>query len=201
MRYIAKKTLVIDPELHSPEWEKAQVGQIAVNRWGEYTPAPDTAFRVLCGPRGISVLMHTCERNLRCECHTQNGEVYKDSCMEFFLKPDNHDTRYLNFEFNPLGILRLGLGESRHGRTPIEADREIFSIVSEAKEGDWWLKFYIPYAFLEEHFAKVSPVCRGNFYKCGDATDHVHYGAWSEVETPTPDFHVPDFFGKIQWGE
>lgn len=201
MRYTVTKTDIIDPDISSCQWERANVGYISVNRWKEYCIAPVTSFRMLRGPRGFSVLMHSEEKNFRCACDLQNGEVYKDSCMEFFFKPDIHDTRYLNFEFNPKGVLHLGLGEGREGRILLDTHREIFNIKSVAREGDWTLKFYIPDSFLLEHFREISPVCKGNFYKCGDMTDRVHYGAWSEVETESPDFHVPDFFGIIKNGD
>lgn len=198
MRYKAEKTNVIDPEITSCEWTGANTGRVDINRWKTYCKAPDTTFKILSGPEGISVLMHTAEKDLRAECDTQNGDVYEDSCMEFFIKPDNHDVNYLNFEFNPKGVLHLGLGSGRQSRRLIDAPREIFSIVSVADEGNWTLKFYVPYSFLLKHFKKVSPVCKGNVYKCGDKTDHVHYGVWSEVEVDEPDYHVPDFFGVIE---
>lgn len=198
MRYVAVRTDAVDPSVDSHEWEKAKVGYIGVNRWKEYSIAPVTSFRMLRGPEGISVLMHTEEKSLRCECTRENGDVYLDSCMEFFFKPDVHDCRYLNFELNSAGVLHLGLGSGRHGRQLIDVDRNIFSIESVPEEGNWSLKLYIPDSFLLAHFAKISQVCTGNFYKGGEGTDHVHFGAWSEVETETPDFHVPDFFGKIE---
>lgn len=36
-----------------------------------------------------------------------------------------------------------------------------------------------------------------NFYKCGDATTEPHYLSWNSIETDNPDFHRPDFFGKV----
>ena len=198
MRYKVVKTDIIDVDIDSHEWEKAHVGYVGVNRWKEYAHAPITTFRMLHGPEGISILMCTEETNLRAEIAEENGKICQDSCMEFFLKPDVLDLNYLNFEFNPKGVLHLGIGNGRHGRQHLDEDRATFSIVSRAKEGDWRLKFYIPHSFLMKYFGKISPVCKGNFYKCGDMTDHVHYGTWSEVEVPAPDYHVPDFFGKIE---
>ncbi len=198
MRYKVVRSDVVDPDISSAEWDKADLGRVDVNRWSGYCKAPLTTFRMLRGPEGISVLMHSEERDLRAECAEQNGDVYKDSCMEFFIKPDNHDENYLNFEFNPRGILHLGIGSGRNGRKLIDVDREIFDITSVAHEGSWTLKFYIPFSFLLEHFAKISPFCKGNFYKCGDMTDHVHYASWAEVEVESPDYHVPDFFGIIE---
>ena len=199
MRYRVAYTEVVDPDITSPEWQRAEEGRVDVNMWSEFLPAPTTRFRLLRGPLGISLLMHTEETHLRAVCERQNGDIYLDSCMEMFFKPNNLDTRYLNFEINPKGFLHLGLGDGRRGRTLLEVDRAIFNIVSLANEGDWTVKLYIPYSFLNEIFGKVSRVARANFYKCGDGTDHVHFGTWSPVEVEKPDFHQPDFFGMIEF--
>jgi hypothetical protein len=39
---------------------------------------------------------------------------------------------------------------------------------------------------------------RANLYKCGDECDLPHYISWSPIDLPSPDFHCPDFFGKIE---
>ncbi len=199
MRYKVVKTDIIDPAIDSPEWERANVGYVAANRWKEYSPTPITSFKMLRGPEGISVLMETEEKQLRAEITKENGMVCQDSCMEFFFKPSPWDANYLNFEINPRGVMHLGMGAGRHGRALLDTDRAVFSIVSHPEDGNWQLKFYIPDSFIAEHFERTSNICKGNFYKCGDLTGHEHYGMWSEVETPTPDFHVPDFFGKIEF--
>ena len=36
-----------------------------------------------------------------------------------------------------------------------------------------------------------------NFYVCGDRTPCPCYGAWNDVQTTTPDFHRPEFFGRL----
>ncbi len=198
MRYRIFSTNEIDPAIDSEEWQKAESGYISAECWEGYFPVPKTTFRLLRGPEGISVLMHTLETELRAECTEENGMVCQDSCMEFFFKPDPWDVNYLNFEFNPKGVMHLGLGSGRHGRTLITADRSIFSIDSRAEDGNWVLKYYIPDSFLFEHFKTLGKVCRGNFYKCGELTGHEHYGMWKEVEVPSHDFHVPDFFGELE---
>ena len=199
MRYIIKKTDVINPGISSTEWEKAEPGVMGFDhKWKEFVKAPLTTFKVLKGPEGMSVLMNTKEYNLRSEIKEQNGLVCTDSCMEFFFKPDPWDVNYFNFELNPGGYLYLAIGPMRSPRKLINVDREIFSIESDAKEGDWTLKFYIPDSFVLRYFDKIHPVMRGNFYKCGDDTDHRHYATWAEVETERPDYHLPDFFDKLE---
>ncbi len=202
MEYIVAKTTEVNPGIASSEWDRAEIGQIADEPWvKDYSPSPKTTFKLLRGPEGISVLFHTDETNLRAEVKEQNGEVCMDSCMEFFFKPSPWDERYINFEVNPAGVMHIGLGSGRHNRTLLYDDRAIFDVVSVANDGDWTLKYYIPDAFLKKYFPASSENCscvaKGNFYKCGEGTDHSHFATWSRVETAKPDFHLADFFGKI----
>ena len=198
MRYKAGHTDVIDPDINSKEWEKAPEGKITHQRWKEFYQPINATFKMLRGPEGISVLMHTDEKNLLCEKTEENSRVCCDSCMEFFIKPNPWDPRYINFELNPNGVMNSSVGIERQGRTFNTEDRSIFSIESDAKDGDWTLKFYIPDAFLIEKVGKIASVCKGNFYKCGEETDHSHFITWCEVEVDNPDYHIPDFFGFIE---
>lgn len=197
MRYKLAKTDIVDPSIASPEWDKAVAAEL-VDRWEGYAPTPKTTVKMLRGPEGISVLMHTEERNLRMEHTEENGEICEDSCMEFFLKPNNLMPEYLNFEFNPRGVLHLGMGSGRNDRVFPKVDRADLSIVSVPNDGDWTLKFYIPERILTALFGTVSPVVKANFYKCGDLTGREHYGTWANVETVRPDYHQPDFFGFLE---
>ena len=36
-----------------------------------------------------------------------------------------------------------------------------------------------------------------NFYKCGDKQVEPHYLSWNPVLTDNPDFHRPEYFGKV----
>ena len=210
MEYHVKKTDVINPGIESEEWNRAELGYINKEPWlDKFTKAPDTTFKMLKGPEGLSILMHTNETHLRQEVCEDGGPVSTDSCMEFFYKPSPWDLRYLNFEINPKGFLNLSIRKIRHEKEPVNEDKKIFDIVSTANEGDWTLKFYIPDSFIEKMYPDLeklshgnsSNIARGNFYKCGDETDHPHYASWSEILTEKPDFHLPDFFGRFVFEE
>ena len=41
----------------------------------------------------------------------------------------------------------------------------------------------------------------GNFYKCADETMNPHFVSWSPIDLPEPNFHCPEFFGNIHFGE
>ena len=198
MRYVAGRTDIIDPEINSPEWDKASEGYIDKEQWSGFAPIPNTEFKILRGPEGISVRMHTDEKNLKAVYTEKNSMVCRDSCMEFFFKPDPWSLKYFNFEFNPLGTAYIAVGSDRYDREKYEGERDIFSIVSQAQDGDWTVKFYIPDEFVYRYCKNINHVIRANLYKCGDETDHQHYGMWAPVEVLKPDFHVPDFFGKIE---
>lgn len=206
MEYIVAKTDEVNPGINSPEWDKAQWGYIdkECNDEGLF-PSPKTTFKLLRDPEGLNALMHTEEKNLRSEIKEQNGEVCEDSCMEFFFKPTPWDARYLNFEVNPKGVMHVGIGSGRYGRTLITEDRRTFELVSIENDGDWTLKYYIPFSFIKVWYPNVDELSMGNstrtakanFYKCGEKTDHPHLACWSEVITEFGDFHLPDFFGRI----
>lgn len=204
MRYSVAKTDIINPSLDSKEWEKAEIGYVDKEPWanGLY-PSPKTTFKLLRGPEGLSVIMHSDETNLRA-IEEENGEVCNDSCMEFFYKPSPWDTRYFNFEVNPKGTMHLGIGADRFERVMI-AERRSLDIVTKIDGHGWSVKYYIPDSFIREWFpdeerlssGNKSCVTRANFYKCGDKTDKPHYAMWSNIETELGDFHVPDFFGVL----
>ncbi len=195
MEYKIAKTEEVNPKINSPEWEKAEQGYVTIEPWEGFSVSPKTTFKLLRGPEGLSVLMHTDEKNLRAEVTEENGDIYCDSCMEFFIKPSPWDVNYINFEINPKGVMHIGIGKDRYGRELIDEPRSTFNVESIANDGDWTLKYYIPDSFLLKYFKILSPVFRANFYKCGEKTDHDHYAVWSPVETPKPDYHVADFFG------
>ena len=98
MEYKVAKTNEINPSVNSPEWDKAEWGYVDKERWTDgLVPAPKTTFKLLRGPEGISVLMHTDEKNLRSEEKEQNSEICLDSCMEFFLKASPWDFHFFLF--------------------------------------------------------------------------------------------------------
>jgi hypothetical protein len=136
--------------------------------------------------------------------------VYKDSCVEFFV--DMFPVRrlgYVNFEMNAAGVLLAAFGPDRDHRKPLwPEDLAGMSVISGEElwpeAGDnWHVEYKVPLALFRKLYGEeVTPGHRAaaNFYKCGDETAIPHYGAWSPVGTPTPDFHRPEFFGEIVFG-
>jgi hypothetical protein len=164
---------------------------------------PLTTARLAADDDSLFVFMETDETDLRSETKGF-GSVYTDSCMEFFLLPDpDNSPRYLNWEFNPAGGMYLSIGTCRDDRatTAQENYRELFKVKTAVHTKGWNLEYQIPLSFLRGFFPllelKTGRVMRGNFYKCGDKTVHPHFGCWSPIDLPKPDFHCPDFFGTL----
>lgn len=137
--------------------------------------------------------------------------VWEDSCVEFFMQREG-EKMYRNFECNATGVLLASKRESRDNAEKLStAEMSAISRLSvirhryrEGREvSDWQLLLIIPKACMgfgdEELLSKQ--VIRGNFYKCGDATEKVHYQSWNPINAEKPNFHLPEFFGKIQFAE
>ena len=133
-----------------------------------------------------------------------NGDVYKDSCVEVFLSFDKK--HYYNLEFNCKGVARVEYGRERKDRTflPVDVVQQIKTVVSSTRQGAetaWELTVVIPFTvFIYDAIDSLSgKTIRGNFYKCGDELPLPHFLSWSPIQSHEPDFHLPQFFGKIMF--
>ncbi len=135
------------------------------------------------------------------------GAVWKDSCVEFFMQREG-DTIYRNFECNVLGALLAAKRINRESAEKLTEDAasivRLTTIRPYYQNGrqvtDWSLWLEIPKKAMgfDTHETLSEQKIRANFYKCGDETPQPHYLSWSPIDTPSPDFHVPQFFGLLQ---
>jgi hypothetical protein len=153
------------------------------------------------------------ERRVRVKYTKFQDPVYKDSCVEFFIDafPESR-LGYVNFETNAAGTLLAAFGPDRNHRKQLWpedlAGFDVSASVAGPLDGEhgsdaWTLEYRIPLALFRTIYGlEVRPGHRAaaNFYKCGDETEVPHYGAWSPVDTPSPDFHRPEFFGEVVFG-
>jgi hypothetical protein len=133
--------------------------------------------------------------------------VYKDSCVEFFLSFDR--LNYYNFEFSCIGTPHLAYGPDRYNRAfvalPLMERLEVLSslgsrpFAEKAGGFDWALTARIPVAcFAFDALPSLDGVpAMANFYKVGSGLSVPHYLTWSPVDTPSPDYHRPEYFGEV----
>ena len=199
--YIAKKT---DAPLclADPRWDAVTAAEQDF-RWEDSFPSPyTTAFRLVHSPEGVTIRLETTEWPLRAMRTVCNEQICEDSCMEFFFTPNEEEKHYINIEINPFGVTHIGIGEGRHGRTLLDVSEEGLAIETAIRFGRGWTAcVFVPYIFLDKHFAKHTATWRMNSYKCGDLTVAKHFSVWNPIELPKPDYHQPAFFGLLQLSE
>jgi hypothetical protein len=187
--------------------------QLACCNWPEQYPySPQVAFRMYHTGKRLMLRFDVAERHTAAKVTKDNGEVWTDSCVEFFIAPDN--SMYYNFETNCIGTMLLGARKSRDEAE--HASAEVLSHIGretslpkgeaiELAEGDnrWSLTLSIPPTALFKHdISDWSGVgARMNLYKCGDNLPVPHFLSWQPIDTPAPDFHRPEFFADVIFEE
>ena len=181
------------------DWSSAEVASIDKYVWGgSYRPL--AAARALYVPNTGLFVRLTCREHSPKAVYTEFYQpVYKDSCLEFFADIGNTG-KYVNCEMNSNGALLMGFGEGRHGRVHIDELTTVPQVKATRGEDEWSVEILLCDGLIDELWgARLSEGSRfrGNFYKCGDETEIIHYGMWSPVRTDSPDFHRPEYFGEF----
>lgn len=195
--YIAKKAHS-EMKIDDSRWDNVE-SVILDYVWENAFPSPyETKAQVVHTETGITVRLTTNEWPITVTAMERNGQICIDSCMEFFFIPNTVDADYINIEMNPAAVFVTAKGASRGMREKLLDDGEGFKVTSMINGGEGWtVMASISYAYLLKQYSCVEKTMRANFYKCGDLTPTVHYSAWNPVETENPDYHRPEYFGKI----
>jgi len=178
--------------------------------WAEFPYKPRVEVSVGYSDNEIFLKYYVNEVYFKAEKTESNQNVFEDSCVEFFVSPEN-DGIYYNLEINGIGTCLLGSGTARANST--RANPEIISKIRrlssignkpvKEKEGEfsWTITVAIPFGVFFHHKVKElkGKSFRANFYKCGDKLKVPHYVTWSRIGTPNPDYHQPDWFGLLKF--
>lgn len=170
--------------------------------WSEYPYKPSVRFHIGHNDTSLLVRYEVEEAHTKAVCTTANGPVWKDSCVELFVKEPESDF-YFNFETNCIGV---GLSAKRRSRTdcahftaeqaaPIVRRSSLPAEPIDIKDGKWSLEVELPFAVLD--IEGTPERLLANLYKCGDDTDPVHFVSWSPIGVEQPDFHRPEWFGEL----
>lgn len=202
---------------NAPVWANADTLEIKCFRPEGSLHRPQTFARLLSDEKGIHGIFLVRDRYVRCVRTQYMDDVWKDSCVEFFVQP-KPDKGYFNFEFNCGGAFlccyitdptRCETLFKEFIRIPKEHAMEIKvqsslpqTIASEITEPlDWTLRFYIPFTLLERTVGPLQNASgqkwRGNFFKCAEECSHPHWASWSPVDEFN--FHLPRCFGTLHF--
>ncbi len=198
-------------------WRQTQPLSVSCFRPEGSEHRPQTLSKLLYNEQYIFGIFRVEDQYIR-SVHTGfQSDVWKDSCVEFFVQP-KVDGGYFNFEFNGGGTL-LASHVTNPARVdgrlkefqPLQSsdDRQIrrFSTLARLVEPEiptpmiWYLEFSIPFAVLEKYAGPLGAVAgqiwRANFYKCGNETSHPHWASWMPLSARN--FHDPASFGLLEF--
>ncbi|MBO9617936.1 MAG: hypothetical protein J7539_02780 [Niabella sp.] len=182
---------------------------IDIVNWPAYPYRPQVAFRIAYTGNAILIHYKVTENDVRAVATKDNGRVWEDACVEFFIAPEG-DSNYYNFEFNCIGHLLIQ-GGVPSDRKP--ASDSVLNIVKrwaslgnnaiDEKPGatTWELAAIIPYEAFFRHsiHSMQGKQARANFYKCGDHLKTPHFLSWSPIHLEKPMFHCPEYFGHLSF--
>jgi hypothetical protein len=178
--------------------------------WKGFDYKPDVRIAIAYSNKEIFLKYYITENYFKAEKTESNEMVCEDSCVEFFVSPED-DGIYYNIEFNAIGTCLLGTGYDR--ATSRRADPQVISgirrltsagtkpFAEKTGENNWTITIAIPFNVFFRHNIKdlKGKTFRANFYKCGDKLSVPHYVTWNPVGTPNPDYHQPGYFGELRF--
>ena len=183
---------------------------IACNNWAEEYPyAPKVNFRMFHSGEDLHLRFEVEEQYTQALVERDNGDVWTDSCVEFFLSLD--DRGYYNFETTCIGRMLMAFRKVKP--EPTYATEEILSLIERTPsigsepfteligENKWTMTLKIPASALFRHELKSwqGVEARMNLYKCGDNLTKPHFLSWRAIDMPSPNFHVPQFFETVKF--
>lgn len=176
-------------------------GSIDQINWpDQYPAAPQTTF-TLAHTDEILYVRYEVKGEVPLSTKANDLElVNEDACVEIFIG-DADNTHYWNFEFNPAGVCNASHRKERKVDVVRLNPEQLTSIKRYGQQlcaAHWTLLVGIPLSLIELDLAREH-ARRANLYKCGDKTSMKHYASWNAITAPAPAFHLPEFFGEIQF--
>lgn len=163
---------------------------------------PESGFYLCYNEQTLKIRLFSNEHPRFIRAQEDDGAIWEDNCLEFFLAPFGKEHPYLNFECNPKGFMIIGLGMDRHERRSLTKElKPLLSLKTAILKDRWEIEYAIPFKAISAIYGrdfepKSDAEIFFNAYVCGDMAEPPRFGAWSPIDLPEPDFHRPEFFGK-----
>ncbi|MCQ2183342.1 MAG: hypothetical protein MJY89_08085 [Bacteroidales bacterium] len=183
-------------------------GSIDAVNWPEQYPyCPETTFWIARSNSHLALRYSVMGLDLRATALSDNGRSWEDSCCEFFVSAGSGE--YFNVETTCIGSILMARGSGRSDRNVL-ATEDVARIIRRSSleykeysmEGGpygWTLDILIPFDMIGLSGDDLPSSVGANFYKCANLTPHPHFVSWNPVETEKPDFHRPEFFGRLEF--
>lgn len=184
--------------------------QINNQPWPNFKNNLNSNFNIAHINDAILLKYEANEDTIKVNTFETNGAVHKDNCVEFFVS-FGEEKSYYNVEINCVGVCLIAYGEGRLNRNFIAKQLvekiRTYVIIKKNPEKNkvkyiWQITLIIPIeVFVHSNLKTLKQVTGfGNFFKCGDNLPQAHFYSWNMIESKTPDFHLPEFFGSLVFG-
>jgi len=202
-----KKPMKIDSKWYKAAWRK--VKSIKIENFIRESPEfkPEVQVKMMYDSENLYVIFLVKDKFVRSITTEVNGQVWKDSAVEFFFSPDTAmPLSFFNLEVNAGGTHLLGYKSKKPELEDIkklEIAHSLPSVIDpEIKEPvSWTIEYRIPLDMLEKYSNVTRPekgvLWKANFYKIAENNSNPHHATWSLITHPKPTFHLPQFFGTL----
>ncbi|MBA3972200.1 MAG: carbohydrate-binding family 9-like protein [Bacteroidetes bacterium] len=210
-----RKGIKIDADWNKAHWKKIKPIDIKLYMGKVSSFQPEVQAKMMYDPSYLYVIFRVKDRFVKSVVTDYNGPVSTDSCVEFFFSPDSEfPLKYFNLEVNAGGTplmcyiakpkseaIKLVSDELKQieiaHSLPAKVDPEITEPVT------WTIEYRLPISILIKYSNVTKPaagvVWKANFYKTGSKTSNPNYLTWSFVDNLRPNFHLPQFFGTLNF--
>ncbi len=204
--------ITIDAKLDEPDWLRAApAGDFHFN-WYHHGVKEQTIAKMLWDDDNLYIAFHCLDRHISADVLMRHGPVSLDDSAEVFLSPNIEKPRnYYGFEINAIGTM-LNFIRADWYKGPFFSEpqgvrhRTTFhgwpAKHDSPDDSFWVLELAIPWKNFA-HDAPHTPPREGdrwrlNLNRAGGQTN-AQFSTWSPVNTPQPNFHVPDAFGTVRF--
>jgi Carbohydrate-binding family 9 len=205
----------IDADWNKAEWQHAAV--INIKHFIDKIPLfhPGVQAKMLYDSNNIYIIFRVNDKYVRCFNNKINGPVWDDSAVEIFFSPDEKfPNKYFNLEINSGGTalmhyqiiprIEFKIVDTTDIKQ-IEIAHSLPEIVNpEIKEPVvWTLEYRLPISILKKYSNITQPKAgntwKANFFKTSNESSNPHWMTWTFFETEVLDFHLPQFFGVLEF--
>ena len=210
--YVVKRlegSIAIDGDWNKKAWKKVKSVRITHDIINIPTFHPETEVKMCYDTGSLYVIFLVHDRYVRSLTTQLGGPVWKDAAVEFFFCTDTtRPDRYFNLEINCGGTPLLGCNSVRPDSNDIrliEIAHSMPQVVDPEVAGpiDWTVECRIPLAMLAKYAGMTTPAkgvsWKANFCKIAENNSNPHHMTWSPIGDPHPNFHMPAYFGRIQF--
>ncbi len=204
-RYLTSRPPLLDGSLDDPAWRQADIETGFEFPW-EDRPAPRTAFRALYDRENLFFAFDVEDDDLvLAQPFSGKEDVTREDRVELFLSLDRELSTYYCLEIDPLGRV-LDYCAAYHRQLDFSWSFPGLEAYGCQTPSGYVVQGRLPWNRLEQLGLPgpdrgdplIVGIYRAEFRHCDDGGWTESWMSWVDPRTPTPDFHVPTSFGRLE---